>query len=149
MGRLFYNLDFNGRYIIFDLPEFSLLQKFYLKTIGFKVLSIDEFKNGKKGILCISDIKELEDILVNLDNSRKNLFLATWSLSEVPDYIRQSIVPLLNNFNLFLIAYQDKFNEMNNIEYFQNFTTNRVDISWVNYPIEHIPGSNYLIGTKK
>ncbi|OGI23234.1 MAG: hypothetical protein A2287_07430 [Candidatus Melainabacteria bacterium RIFOXYA12_FULL_32_12] len=146
MSRLFYNLGFNGKYIIYDLPAFSILQKYYLKTLGFEVLSIEEFDKSNKGILCISDINELKSILIKLDNSQNNLFLGTWSISETPLSVRESIVPLLNNLNLFLIAYQNNFNEMDNIEYFNNFMVSRSDINWQTWHMEYLPGSNYLIG---
>ena len=34
MCRLFFNLGFSGKYIIFDFPAFNALQSYYLKSIG-------------------------------------------------------------------------------------------------------------------
>ena len=36
-ARLAFRLGFQGTYLIFDLPEFSALQRFYLSTLNFPV----------------------------------------------------------------------------------------------------------------
>lgn len=43
MCRLFYNAGFHGKYVIFDLPPFSALQVYFLKTLGLPVQSEFEF----------------------------------------------------------------------------------------------------------
>jgi hypothetical protein len=147
MYRLFKNLNFINKYLLFDLPEFSLLQKYYLKSIGFDVLTIDTFSKANSGVLCLSDIEELKDILGAINPLKKNLFIGTWSISETSVDVRKSIFPLLKNFNLFLMAYQyGFFKEVNNIEYFKYIQTEFSHLEWENYPIEHLPGNNYLIG---
>ncbi len=145
MSRLFYNLGFKGKYIIFDLQPFSLLQKFYLKSMNIPVLTTENFKSSDKGVLLLSDLEQLEKVLEDVNVSR-SMFLATWSISESPMNVRDSFVPLVSDFGSYLIAYQDSFGEVNNIEYFDAWKKNRSDIKWVNYPIEQIPGSNYLMG---
>ena len=53
MCRLFHTLGFKGKYVIFDLPSFSGLQKYYLKTLGIPVQSGVDFMNCKSGrVIC-------------------------------------------------------------------------------------------------
>ncbi|MBI3656026.1 MAG: hypothetical protein HY232_06350 [Acidobacteria bacterium] len=55
MCRLVHHLNFMGKYVIFDLPEFSLLQYYFLKSYGFAVYkNLDEFDRNPYGILCCS-----------------------------------------------------------------------------------------------
>ena len=146
MCRLFNSLGFNSKYVIFDLPSFSLLQKYYLKSLGHRLLTVEEFCREQSGILCISDLQELKDVLKTVISVKRILFIGTWSISETAIDLRNNIFLLLNNFNLFLIAYQDKFKEVDNIDYFKNIQNNYKKIKWDNWKIEHIPGNNYLIG---
>jgi len=62
--------------------------------------------------------------------------------------IRNSINSLINHFPLFLIAYQDTFREINNMEFFKNWQSNQKDIGWFNWSIQHLPGNYYLVGKK-
>lgn len=148
MCRLFRNLGFKGKYIIFDYPHFSALQKFYLKSLG--VISKD---NGKSDVdvVCVSNIKELISLFSNKLHDENNLFMATWSISESPVQFRAQIWPLLNQFNAFLIAYQGKFFELDNVDYFQNFKKNYMaaNINWYEWQIMHLAESQYyLMGYK-
>lgn len=149
MCRLFFNLGFHGKYVIFDLPAFSALQKYYLKTLGLPVLTEETFPKMQKGILCVSDIQHLSKILkklqeqVEMDNS---LFIATWSLSESPTSIRNSILPMTSDFASFLLAYQDNFGEVNNLDFFNDWEKSNNGINWHHEPIKHLPGNHYLMG---
>jgi putative sugar O-methyltransferase len=148
--RLFYKLDFNKKYVIFDLPHFSALQSYYLKSLGIPVYSLTEFKEAKSGVLCISDIEELKQVLIDssqIENT-KSLFIATWSISETPIDFIETILPLISKFNLFLIAYQNRFEEVDNTTYFKQYTENKSDTNWCHWEIPYLKGSNYLIGNK-
>jgi hypothetical protein len=146
MCRLFKNLGFNNRYIIFDLPSFSILQKYYLKSLGHRILTVDEFLNESTGILCISEFEELNSILKTIKPDKKNLFIGTWSISETPRHLRDEVFSLLDRINLFLIAYQSEFGEIDNIEYFKSIQRAYSHIKWYNWEIEHIRRNYYLIG---
>lgn len=148
MCRVMHNAGFNKKYIIFDLPVFSALQKFYLKCLGLKVLSKNEYLSEKSGIICISDLFELSQLLSGLDKLENNMFIATWSLSETPLLFRSNIEKLLPKFNFYLFAYAEQFNDVNNIKYFNDIENNFNDIKWHNIEIEHLPGNKYLIGNK-
>lgn len=147
MCRLFYNLGFKGTYLIFDFPHFSAIQTYYLKTIGIAVCKFDGIQAPENGVICISDFDTLKNILLSYDGFGNSIFIATWSISEAPLHIRDSILPLVSHFRSFLIAYQDNFGEINNISYFENFKNDfEHKIKWNQWTIKHLPGNTYLVG---
>ncbi len=148
MCRLFFNLGFHGKYIIFDLPSFSALQRYFLKTIGLPVHSVDTFIKSKTGVICLSDIEQLRLLIANHIEASNSMFIATWSISESPITIRDSVLSLTSEFKSFLIAYQDRFGEVNNVDFFSNWKDINRAIIWHNWQIKHIPGNNYLVGKR-
>ena len=74
--------------------------------------------------------------------------MATWSISECSIPLREKILRLLNEFNLFLIGYKNNFGNIDNIQYFKEFQNNRSDISWFNRKISHMALAQhyYLFG---
>src|SRR5205085_1427466 len=48
MCRQAHLLGFRGKYVIFDLPEFSALQRYFLRSIGLRVLSPDEGRDPRQ-----------------------------------------------------------------------------------------------------
>ena len=150
MCRLFHNLGFKGKYLIFDLPHFVALQRFFLKSIGKSVIpSIDSFRSTSSDILCISDVEQVTELLSEMGNLTNSLFLATWSISETPVELRETILPLVHPFKAFLIGYHHIFGEVNNTEYFQSWMDHFDDIRWQTQKITHLPHDYYLIGDKK
>lgn len=148
MCRLFHNLGFRGRYVIFDLPHFSALQQFYLKSIGLQIHSADTLSWADAGVICVSDLESLK-ILLRDAEEHNAMFIATWSLSESPMWLRQSVLPLITQFSAFLIAYQHSYGEVDNLQFFREWegsTDKRV--TWHDRQIEHLPGSNYLFGKR-
>ena len=149
MCRLIHKLGFNGKYIIFDLAEFSCLQSFFLKSMDLPVHSLESFTSTGSGILMISDRDVLRDVISNcFEQSLNSLFIATWSISETSIPFREEILGLVMPFDAFLIAYQDKFGEVDNVEFFSNLKRKSEDINWQSWEIQHIPGSRYLVGEK-
>ena len=148
MCRLFFNLGFHGKYIIFDLPLFSALQRYFLKTIGLPVHSVDTFRKSKAGVVCLSDTQQLKALLTNHITASNSIFVATWSISESPIAIRDSVLPLISEFTSFLIAYQDRFGEVNNVDFFDSWKNTHGAVTWHGWRIEHIPGNNYLFGRR-
>ena len=63
--------------------------------------------------------------------TNNKMFLATWSISETPVEIRNMIFPLVSDFHSFLIAYQDKFEEVNNLDYFSLWNASLLNESGV------------------
>ena len=149
MCKLFHNLGFNGKYVIYDFPHFSALQEYFLKTVGITVHAFDNFQSQKTGVTCVSDIDALKDILSTSEGYSNSLFIAMWSISETPLHIKNSILPLVSHFDSILISYQDKFVGMDNLEYFETYKSNyEHEIQWDQWEIKHLPGNTYLIGTR-
>lgn len=129
MCRLLYRLSLGEvQATLFDLPEFSALQQYYLGMIGIRA----RFETDPAAL------KPLE--------GRERLFVATWSLSETPLALREQVLGSLGDFEGYLIAYQETFNEVDNVEYFKAFAHDRPDVTWVTEPIRHLPGQHYLFG---
>ena len=149
MSRLIHNCDFSGKYVIFDLPVFSALQKFYLKSIGIQVLKPEEFKSDKPGVICISNLELFQELVSELSKVKESLFIATWSLSETPLVFREKFKPSLKFYKNYLIGFQKRFNEVDNIEYFHEIQKDLSSNSWHTWEIEHLKGHYYLIGSKK
>jgi hypothetical protein len=84
--RLVHKLGFNGQYIIFDLPEFVALQKFYLGSLAMPLIEAKDVAAGRRGILCTSDLSVLGS--VTPQEAQTSLFIATWSLSETGEAFR-------------------------------------------------------------
>lgn len=149
MCRLVHNLGFKGKYLIFDLPPFSSLQKFFLRSSKMPVHTIDTFMRADSGVVCISDIEELNIILDNQRDETDSLFVATWSISEVPVSLRNMILPLISSFGAYLIAFQDRFGAVNKNEFFEKWKEHcEIDVIWHDLGIEHILGNNYLFGSR-
>ena len=146
MCRLFYNLGFRGRYIIFDLPSYSALQVYFLKTLGLPVQPAAELEKSATGIVCVADIQELQTLLADPTPAKEKMFLATWSISETPLGIREAVLPLVSGFRLFLVAYQDKFAEVDNEAFFDAWRKTIAKVAWQRHRIEHLPGNTYLFG---
>ena len=77
------------------------------------------------------------------------MFIATWSISEAPISIRNSISPLVSQFDEFLITYQHQFQGVNNVVFFENWKSSQRAIEWYEWEIEHIPENRYLVGKRK
>ena len=133
MCRLFRNMNYFGKYIIYDLPEFSSLQKFYLSSVDTKYTDNTVFS---------SDLNILND-----DNIRA-LFIATWSFSEMPIELREQLLNYMK-FDYCIIAFQEEFDGIDNINYFNKFMNKYKHINFNITPIEHLRNHYYLVGTKK
>lgn len=148
MCRLAYQLGFTGRYIIYDLPELSVLQEYFLNCIGLgNYISYCDNFDAHTSIVLLSDLDKMDEEL----NCKTTgyAFIATWSLSEVPFDTRDRVLDLVSGADYCLIAYQGQFRNLNNLNYFAHLTDSRTDFDWAGYPIEHLPGNHYLIGRKK
>jgi hypothetical protein len=147
MCRLLHNLGFRGRYLIFDLPAFSRLQRYFLSSIGVPLRTAAEFEAGEPGVLCIDDQSQLHACLENVPHSNA-LFMATWSISETPVHLRNAILPLVRDFGNFLIGYQSRFNEVDNVAFFGAWRDGMpAKIRWHDWAIRHLRENSYLVGS--
>lgn len=146
MCRLFQNLGFGGSYVAFDFPEFSALQRFYLKLLGINISTVNSREAESNSIACVSNIEELKLAIGNIVDSHKALFIATWSVSEAPISVRDKILPMVADFGTFLIAYQRRFGEVDNLAFFQDWKQMPEEIAWTSWEIQHLLGNFYLVG---
>jgi hypothetical protein len=130
MVKIFRRLGFNGRYTIYDLPAFSLLQQFYIDALG--LLKNVEFAHRPEQVQHIPP---------------QSMFIATWSFGETPLAVRDQLAHILPSFNHFLIAYSATFIGVDNVDYFQTLAKRLTHVSWVTIPIPQLEGHYYLFGT--
>ena len=143
--RLAHRLGFSGSYFIFDLPEFSALQRFYLQMNGID--ATDASHNGQAHVAAVACLSSLDDLASILKTRTIDLFIANWSLSETPLELRSRFLPLVSGARSFLIGYQDSFGEVDNRQFFDGWKIGQPGVSWTDVRIEHLPANNYLIGT--
>jgi hypothetical protein len=148
MCRLAHRFGFKGKYIIYDFPEFAAIQAYYLKAQDYPIKHPAKLKDAESGITCVSDIESLDKLLVaNMSEKSRSLFLATWSISETPMDLRKIILEKVKDFQLYLVAYQDSFGEIDNTAFFSQWQQEHSGkLNWYNKPISHLKGNNYLFG---
>lgn len=152
--RVFYKLGFKGKYIIFDFPHLSALQKYFLRSLGLNSLNIASNRlpsENEEGAWCISQIDLLQELLKSQKDLPSSLFIATWSLSESPMETRDKIIPLLQSFQYMLITYQKHFDKIDNDDFFRNNFIQRSEfkeMKWYNWEIPYFLNNFYLIGQK-
>lgn len=131
MANLIQKMGFSGAYSIFDIPEFLALQKYYLQLNG-------------------ADMQvKFFDSVDSINVVSPDIFIATWSLSEAPIELRDSLLQKIGRPHYVLIAYQQNFCGIDNVKYFGKYIESNNDYIWANSLIEHLPGNYYLIGIKK
>ena len=149
MARLFYKINKNINYKIFDTFHVNLLQYYYLRMLKIP-LSFNELNN--KNISLNYNISKYK----SFSKTDKKLFIANWSLSESPLKLRKIIMKKIINFDYILISYQEKFENINNHLYFskiaknfnnKNFTMRLFKIPFMN--ILRFTNNNYYLFIKK
>lgn len=123
MALIARRLGFKGDYLIMDLPEVSLLQRYYLSNIG------------------MNDIR----LTTEIPKEKVDLFIGCFSLSEVSKNTRISLLNSMPS-KSYLITYQDRFQNIDNHDFFSEYMNWRQDLAWQRWHIEHLPGRYYLIG---
>lgn len=129
--RIAHALGFQGRYIIYDLPVLSLLQRYYLGAVDLDIVEL------------VADIPALEVLLGQVP--RESLFIAIWSLCEVDLLLRREIERLVAEFPMFLLAYHRSMLDIDNIAYFDELAQ-KYDRDWTKWRVEHLRAHYYLIG---
>lgn len=129
-ARMILDLGFKGDYILYDLPEVLKISEFYLSKYD-KVKTISNYRDIPQG--------------------KKTLFIATWSLSEVPISYRNLIVSHLKGDTDYLIIFQKEIWGYDNLTYFTVEFPKRSDsyIKVQNIPWHSGWGGNYYLVSKK
>ncbi len=110
MARIFSQISEQIKYKIFDTNLVNCLQYYYLKQNDLDV----GFDNNKFEL--VNNLRDL-NFNKNLENS---LFIANWSLSEVPLSLREKISKSIENFDYIMISFQKNFEDIDNLEYFED-----------------------------
>jgi hypothetical protein len=151
MARIFSKINDKIRYTIFDTFEVNLLQYYFLKLNKLKAT----IENNKSRINLVSTIKINNEI--NYKNNSKTLLIANWSLSEMPLKLRNKISKLIFQIPYILISFQDKFENINNLKYFEKikkkldkkgYETQISDLQYYNSAILNTNKHFYLFAKK-
>jgi len=99
------NLNFKGSHIIYEIPIFTILQKFFVEKEGIKTNYILDDKelniiNGTNFLPCNQNINE--DKIMNLDNLT---FIASYSLTETDIETHNKFYNYILNFRRVYIVY--------------------------------------------
>lgn len=114
-------LGFKGRYYIYDLPEFALLQRWYLEECGVDNVAWT-----------------VKDAFGDVD-----LLIACYSLSET-DFDERDRILKAWQANSYLFLYSNKFEQYDNIEYFRGLEYGEWMVSnWQHSRIEHLPPESW------
>lgn len=148
MPRLMNRLGYQGRYLIFDFSEFGALQRFYLNGVQMAHGDLGQWNREECKQCTVSEWSDLSEGLKKVDLN-DSLFMATWSLSEAPFVIREPMLKAVEGVKSILIAFQSHFEDLANVDYFNEYQKSHPAYQWVLLPIEHIPGHYYLFGTRR
>jgi len=128
MALIVHRLGFKGRYIILDLPEFSLLQQYYLSNVGVDWIGLEFY----------SEIYE---------HFNADLLIGLYSLNEMPLKERARIIQLCPA-KSYLIAYGASWGGIDNGAWAREFMA-WPGYVWHNWNIPHLPNCWYLVGDKQ
>jgi hypothetical protein len=144
--RLLRNLGYRQRYLIWDLPVMCALQRFYLRNL---------FPTGPAGQppgnlewLTSGDAAVPAAVGRHCAAHQPSLLVATWSLSETPLAVRERVAPTLAGFTHVLCAYQRRFGEHDNVQYFQSLERSLTGFDWQHAECPVFRGNFYLIGRR-
>lgn len=147
MGRLLHRLGFRGVHAIYDLPEVSALQRFYLGHAGIPVAAWDGRAPGS-GVVTISTPDHLERV-VALRPRGTALFLASWSLGETPLALRDRFLAAVSGFDAFLLGYTARFGDIDNRAAFAEWRAALPHLVWHDLPLPHMGKAEwYLFGAR-
>ena len=125
MPLLIERLGFEGDYYILDLPEFCLIQRYYLSNVE----------------------AELEPIYAN--PARADLVIAMHSIGEMSIKEREPFE--LVDARYYLIGYKPVYGGFDNTAYFARFMADRPHIEWWNFqPWMHLQKAQWdLVGAER
>lgn len=126
MAMIVMRLGFQGNYWIIDLPEFSLLQQYYLSNA----------------------LNDVERIFWSDQPADCDLFVACHSLSEMTLDERAQIADNVRA-NSYLFVYHCEHEGVDNLHYFAEFAESRSEYRWQRWVTEHLPDQVYMVGVKR
>lgn len=146
MCRLFYNLGYRKKYLIYDLPPLTLLQTLYLRDLDIQV----KCHTGHwDQVWCTSNIGDIQNAVDSFTENEKILLIGTWSLSECPINLRSELMNIVSEkCTSFLISYQEEFNGIDNTLYFDELKDRMDNIFWIEKEVPYHPNNHYMFGRK-
>lgn len=127
--RLAFQLGFTGRYLLYDLPEFLLLQRFFLKCLGYSWKESAEVSVGTQGVIVGAGDREELERLVRLKQG-PSLFVSVGAITDTPLEFRTEFLSRVGRFDAFLVFFQERFREVDNVKWCEEFRRSRPDFSW-------------------
>ena len=118
MAQIFKKINKNCNYVIFDTAEVNLLQYYYLKMNNIPV-TINKIQSKK--VCLINKLSLIKKYNKKMNKRHVNFLIANWSISEMPINLRNKINKLTYNFPNKLISFQEKFEDINNLNYFLKY----------------------------
>jgi hypothetical protein len=99
MTDIIYKLGFKGKYMIYDFPEVSNIQRYFHESLGLKNITYtDDYNQVTAADLCI----------------------ATWSFTEMPIDLRENLIYNMKDTREWLIAYSNNILGIDNDDYIKN-----------------------------
>jgi len=120
MAKNFIKSNKKSKYYIFDLFELSLLQFYFLKKNNFDVRILDNFEKKNNQISLIFLYEIFNKVILNLPKNSKNLFIANWSVSEIPLNFRDEVIKTVTCIDYKFITFSNIFENIDNMEFFEN-----------------------------
>jgi len=97
---------FKGRYIVYDFPELAPVQRYIMEERGM------DFR-------LVHSAEDLStEVKASATPQQGCLFVAMWSLSEMPIKHRTAIVAAVSRCEQFIIKFQDHFMNLDNVHFF-------------------------------
>jgi hypothetical protein len=144
LATIIYRLWFEWWYFIYDFELFNQLQRYFFESEKLKITD----NINENWIYCYSKLDDLS--IKNVE--WKKVFIATWSISETPLSIRYNYLQVLDNvtndFNYFILWFQDNFWEVDNNKFFSEFKNKYQNIKWYVETIPYLPKHNLFFWVK-
>jgi hypothetical protein len=141
--QLVHDLGFRGTYVIFDLPEVAVLQRFYLHHVG---IPVSEAGSPTPGVVTVANVSALKTLL-RARPQDEAAFVAIGSLSETPLALRETLLGEVASFDAFLIFYSAQHDALDNRAYFTRWRTALPGHAWRDVETPHFGKSSaYLFG---
>lgn len=147
LAHTFCKLNKKIKYIIFDTFEVNLLQYYYLKKNNLNPSL--QFPSSNN-IFLVNNLNILKKTIEKIKLIPNKIFIANWSLSEVPMNLRNDLSYIFDIFDFQLISFQKNFESINNFEYFSNIKNNNIKKNRVSsfLKVELIKNNYYLFSKK-
>jgi hypothetical protein len=136
-ARAFKTLGMASKYHIHDLPEMTLLQRYFLRSVAL---------HRRDPTICgnLTWGSSIDDIPAT---NKSRLFVALWSLSETAAAERERWREVIAQCSGAVFAFQGEFEGVDNRSWFTALQR-ATDFSWNIWEIPHFPGNFYLIGSR-